>query len=135
MLKPALAVAGILAAPTTLYVALGGGESSTTNSGEAGFVIPDFSAQAYDGKEFFAAACGSCHGVYGEGTDTGPTLIHTLYGPLDFPDDLIVAAAKNGASARNWPFGDMPPVDRLTPAQLELAIGFLREVQAANNID
>ena len=135
MLKPTLAVLGILAAPATLYVALGGGDNSVSSSGEASFVIPDFSAQAYDGKEYFASACGRCHGVYGEGTDHGPTLVHVIYDTRNFSDEQIREAVRHGAMARNWPFGDMPPVKGLTTGQLDMAIWFLREVQAANKID
>lgn len=133
MLKTALIISGVIAAPVALYVTMGD-VGTTSESGNSGFVIPNLSHQAYNGKEYFAAACGGCHGVYGEGTDKGPVLIHALYAPSDMSDEAIRSAIQHGAPSRNWPFGDMPAIDNLSNAKIEMIIGFLREVQVANNI-
>ena len=128
-----LVLAGI-AAPAGVYIALDGGADAPMSS-SAHMVIPNLSSQAFSGREHFAANCGSCHGAYGEGSDNGPVLIHMIYGETLFRDEEIVASVREGAPARNWPFGDMPAVPGVTDEQLTLMIGFLREVQAANGIE
>lgn len=134
MLKPLLAVGSVVAAPALLYVTLGDVSKEVTSAGTGGFVIPSLSISGYDGKEFFSAHCASCHGAYGEGSTVGPKLIHPLYAPDVMPDTAIHTAITQGATARNWPFGDMPPNDTLSDAKIDSIIGFLREVQAANEI-
>ena len=133
MLKPALAVTGILAAPVALYLTVGGGEENTRTAGSSGFTIPSLSTQALDGKGLFSEKCGDCHGAYGEGSDNGPALIHALYDKTIFPDQAVRRAIVEGAVARNWPFGDMPPVEGLGEQEIDGLIAFLREVQAAND--
>lgn len=134
MLKPLLAIGGVIAAPIALYVALGEVEKET-RTGAGGLVIPEISVRGYDGKELFAGSCGACHGIYGEGSETGPTLIHVLYAPGEMSDDAIRTAIRDGAEARNWPFGDMPAIPQLTDGQIDSILVFLREVQVANEIN
>ena len=135
MLKPALAVTGILAAPVGLYLAVGGGDEGERSTSASGFTIPSLSTQALDGKGLFSEMCGSCHGAYGEGGDNGPPLIHALYSRAIFPDETVQKAIVEGAMARNWPFGDMPPVEGLGEDEIEGLVAFVREVQDANGID
>ncbi len=129
MIRFALVAAGLFAAPAVVFLSMGFNEPAT---GEAQFVIPNLSSRAYDGREHFAAFCGNCHGTYGEGTDDGPVLVHAVYAPTEFPDTAIAHAVRSGATARLWPFGDMPAIDGVKEEQLAQMIDFLREVQAAN---
>ena len=134
MIRYALGAAGLFAAPVAIYLTVTA-ESEPEHGLEQGqFVIPHFSTTAYEGREHFAAHCGKCHGAYGEGTDLGPMLVHSLYAPKSFPDDRIVAAATEGATARHWPFGDMPAIETVSELQLAQITSFLREVQEANGI-
>lgn len=134
MMRSLIAIVGILATPAVIYVALGPSED-VPKVAKGTLVIPNLSSRAQDGREHFAAACGTCHGAYGEGSDRGPILIHQLYAPSVFPDVSIESSVHNGAVARNWPFGDMPVIEGVGDSQLDLIIGFLREVQKANGID
>lgn len=133
MIKPMAIVIAVIVAPAALFVAFGGLDGPS-DRGSAALIIPNLSFKAHEGREHFAAACGACHGAYGEGSDNGPVLIHALYGRTLFLDEQIVAAVREGAEARNWPFGDMPAVEGVSDQNLDMMIGFLREVQAANDI-
>ncbi|MEM1298844.1 MAG: cytochrome c [Pseudomonadota bacterium] len=124
----------MIAAPAVIFVGLSG-DDAPSDGGSGRLVIPNLSISAHEGREHFAASCGACHGAYGEGSDSGPVLIHTLYGRTLYRDAEIVSAVRNGARARNWPFGDMPAIGGVSDDRLDLIIGFLREVQAANNIE
>ncbi|MFK7942816.1 MAG: cytochrome c [Paracoccaceae bacterium] len=125
----------VVAAPAAVFLAVGGGDAPDGDGSSAHLVIPNLSSRAHTGREHFAAACGSCHGAYGEGSDVGPVLIHALYGEEVFRDAQIMNAVRHGASARNWPFGDMPAMKNVSDDQLALMIGFLREVQTANGVE
>jgi mono/diheme cytochrome c family protein len=133
MIKPAVIIASVVATPVALYLLLGDDEAEV-RSGQASFVIPTLSAQAYDGQQLFAGSCGGCHGAYGEGSTNGPTLIHAVYAPAELPDRSMHEAMAQGAPARLWPFGDMPAVEGLTPIQQEAIVVFVRDVQRANGI-
>lgn len=133
MIRSVVAVIGVLASPAVIYVVFGAGDVTTGPDGR--FLIPNLSSQAQDGREHFAAACGACHGAYGEGSDSGPMLVHALYARAVFPDSEIVRAAHEGAVARNWPFGNMPAIEGMRSEKLLLIVDFLREVQAANGIE
>lgn len=134
MIKNILALVGALSTPAVVYLVVGGGE--ITHGGADGeFLIPSLSTRAQDGREHFAAHCGACHGAYGEGSDIGPMLVHALYGSSVFPDEEILRSVREGAVARNWPFGDMPPIEGTTDDQMILVIDFIREVQAGNGIE
>ena len=133
MIKEGLVIAGIVAAPAALYFALGEGRQGNESASSA-FAVPDFSARAFEGREFFAEACGICHGSYGEGTDRGPPLVHMVYAPDELSDSAFRRAVHDGAVARHWPFGDMPAMAGQSDGKVEAMLGFIREMQKANNI-
>ncbi len=134
MIKQAIIVIGVVASPAILYLLLGEPDVPSED-GFSSFVVPDFSAQAFEGRDIFAKSCGVCHGPYAEGTDKGPVLIHPIYAPETFADEDIARAIREGAKARHWPFGDMPAIGGISPDRELAIIAFLRAVQKANDIN
>jgi len=93
------------------------------------------SAQGHLGAKIFEARCVSCHGVNGEGVaGVGPPLVHAYYQPDSHSDETFQRAVAQGVRQHHWQFGDMPPVEGLTPGDATLAIAYIREVQHANGI-
>lgn len=109
--------------------------------GAAGPVVaPDLSAsatpaEAVAGEEAFNARCAACHGVNAAGTDKGPPLVHRLYVPGHHADVAFLLAARDGVRAHHWRFGDMPPVDGVTEAEVTNIVAYVRAVQRANGIE
>ncbi len=97
-------------------------------------VVPQLTGLARQGEAAFNENCASCHGVKLAGTDKGPTLIHSLYRPNHHGDGAIAAAAMNGVQAHHWQFGNMPPVQGITPQKLTLIIAYIRAMQQANGV-
>lgn len=93
------------------------------------------SGKAATGQRAFAAFCASCHGENGGGTDEGPPLIHRVYEPSHHGDAAFFLAAQNGVRAHHWKFGDMPPVEGVTRAEVETIVAFVRAVQRENGIE
>nr|WP_255618217.1 cytochrome c [Aurantimonas sp. VKM B-3413] len=96
--------------------------------------VPELSAQASHGQKLFAESCAACHGANGGGTDQGPPLIHGIYEPNHHGDQAFLIAAMQGARAHHWQFGNMPPVEGITPRQVQDIVAYVREVQKANGI-
>ncbi len=84
------------------------------------------------GKMNYQAFCQKCHGVNGAGTDKGPPFLHKVYQAGHHGDQSFYMAAKNGAQAHHWKFGDMPPVEGVNEAQVEKIIVYVRALQKAN---
>lgn len=81
------------------------------------------------GKTLYQGACLACHGNDAGGTDRGPPLAHRTYRELHHADMAFHLAVKNGAKQHHWNFGAMPPVEGLTPEQVEHVIGYVRDEQ------
>lgn len=93
------------------------------------------SSDAEIGKRAFEAKCASCHGANAAGqNDVAPPLVHKIYEPNHHGDMSFVLAAKNGVRAHHWPFGNMPPVQGLTDADVKYIARYIRELQKANGI-
>ncbi len=93
------------------------------------------SASAQRGEQNFNAKCASCHGLNAAGVDgKGPPLIHKIYEPGHHSDMAIMVAPFRGVPAHHWGFGDMPPVEGITEAEMNDIIRYIREVQTANGI-
>lgn len=98
--------------------------------------IPKLSIAAQSGKQAFDKYCASCHGSNAAGREgKAPPLIHRIYEPNHHGDMAFFLAAKNGVRAHHWPFGNMPPVDGVTEAEIKNIIVYVRELQRANGID
>jgi mono/diheme cytochrome c family protein len=93
------------------------------------------SEQAQLGQRAFEAKCSACHGDNAAGREgKGPPLIHKIYEPSHHGDGAFMVAASNGVRQHHWSFGNMPPVEGITPAEVELIVTYVREVQRANGI-
>jgi mono/diheme cytochrome c family protein len=81
------------------------------------------------GKPLFESNCASCHGADLGGTDKGPPFLNRIYEPSHHGDAAFQMAAKNGARAHHWKFGDMPPVPGVTPDDVAHITAYVRMQQ------
>ena len=87
------------------------------------------------GKRGFEAKCIACHGVNAAGVDgAGPPLVHKIYEPSHHGDASFWLATQNGVRAHHWKFGNMPPVDGLSKADVDAIVAYIRVLQQANGI-
>ena len=139
MKTPILITGAILAAGLAGWYALGPSQTETAApEGDAlvAITLPDsLSGQAQIGKRGFDAVCAACHGERGVGRDgMGPPLVHEIYEPSHHGDMSFLMAVQNGVRAHHWTFGDMPPQDGLTRADVADIVAYVRELQRANGI-
>lgn len=87
------------------------------------------------GAQVYASSCASCHGADLRGTDKGPSQLSIVYEPNHHTDDSFRSAIANGAPQHHWSFGDMPPVEGLTNAEVEAVIGFIRSEQERQGLE
>ena len=87
------------------------------------------SPAAKSGQAIYANSCASCHGLDLEGTNTGPSPLSIVYEPGHHGDDAFRAAIANGSPQHHWNFGDMPPVEGLSPDQVDDVIAYVRGEQ------
>jgi mono/diheme cytochrome c family protein len=97
-------------------------------------VVSDLSEAAARGQAAFDTYCATCHGSDAGGTNSGPPLVHKIYHPGHHADIAFLLAVRQGSRAHHWSFGDMPPVEGVSDAELVDIIAFVREVQRANGI-
>ncbi|SEP18241.1 Cytochrome c553 [Salinihabitans flavidus] len=99
--------------------------------------VPEsLSEQAQMGKRIFDAVCADCHGENAAGRNgMGPPLVHKIYEPSHHADPAFLLAVRNGVRAHHWRFGNMPPQDGLTGAEVKLITRYIRELQRANGIE
>ncbi|WP_298562227.1 cytochrome c [uncultured Aliiroseovarius sp.] len=96
----------------------------------------ELSAKAVMGKRAFDAVCADCHGTDAAGQQgIAPPLVHKIYEPSHHADMAFVLAAQRGVTAHHWGFGNMPPVDGLTRADVANIIAYVRELQRENGIN
>ena len=118
-----VAVAGL-----ALAVACGGGADSgesTPRNGESAF---------RQGESLFTTNCSICHGAVGEGTQTGPPLVHAIYNPNHHPDFSFHNAVNNGVPQHHWVFGDMAPRPGLDEGDVNNIICYIRQLQVNEGI-
>ena len=96
---------------------------------------PELTGPLKLGAFTYALKCSACHGGKAQGTDKGPPFLSRIYEPGHHPDEAFYRAARNGARAHHWNFGDMPPVDSITDQQIGLIVQYVRAMQRANGID
>jgi len=99
-------------------------------------ILPaSLSESAQIGKRVFENSCAVCHGANAAGQNgVAPPLVHTTYRPGHHSDLAFVMAARNGAQAHHWEFGNMPPIPGLTDGDVKLIARYIRELQEANGI-
>jgi cytochrome c2 len=94
-----------------------------------------FSVTAKLGETAFEARCATCHGINAVGqVGIAPPLVHKIYEPSHHGDASFMRAAFVGVPSHHWPFGDMPPVEGATEAEMLDIIAYIRELQRVNGI-
>ena len=115
--------------------------SATVDTGSPGAVmtkvtVPELIGNEVIGQRVFEAKCVACHGENAAGQEgVAPPLIHKYYEPSHHGDGAFLIAAKNGVRAHHWPFGNMPPVEGITDAEIKLVIAYVRALQRVNGIN
>jgi mono/diheme cytochrome c family protein len=102
---------------------------------QAGLVVPTLNPEQQAGAALFAENCATCHGDSASGSDRGPPLVHRIYEPSHHADIAFLMAARNGARAHHWQFGDMPPVEGVTDEDVAQIVAYVRALQRANGIE
>ena len=100
-------------------------------------LIPEtLSRNAQIGKLGFEAKCAIFHGVNAAGQDgVAPPLVHIIYEPSHHGDESFQRAIAMGVRGHHWPFGNMPPVEGVTRADVTMITACIRELQLANGIN
>ena len=99
--------------------------------------VPEtLSGPAQIGQRGFEGLCAQCHGENAAGRQgIGPPLVHRIYEPSHHADAAFLLAAQNGVRAHHWNFGNMPPVEGVTRADVMAITAYVRELQRANGIN
>lgn len=129
-----LALAVLAGAIWLLYQPKDAPQDQVTRKQPASIALPELSPAAQTGQTYYQAKCAACHGQNGVGSDMGPPLIHRIYEPSHHGDEAFQRAAKQGVQSHHWQFGNMPPVQGITRAEVKNIVTYIREVQAANGI-
>ncbi len=98
--------------------------------------VPELEGKAALGQVAFVAKCASCHGENAVGqVGVAPPLVHKIYEPSHHGDAAFLMAARNGVRSHHWRFGNMPPVEGITDAEVGTIIAYVRALQRANGIN
>ncbi|GGD28878.1 c-type cytochrome [Sinisalibacter lacisalsi] len=99
--------------------------------------LPDsLSADAQIGERAFNSVCAACHGTKAAGQNgVAPPLVHRIYEPSHHSDEAFQRAVQYGVGAHHWNFGNMPPIEGLTRADVQYIARYVRELQRENGID
>ncbi len=88
------------------------------------------------GRRVYNNVCATCHAPNAVGqAGVAPPLIHKIYEPSHHGDESFQRAVALGVRAHHWPFGNMPPIDGLSRADVKYIIHYLREIQRENGIN
>ena len=97
--------------------------------------LPNLTALTRQGRSAFITYCAGCHGDNAGGRDgIGPPLVHVLYQSGHHGDAAFLLAARNGVRQHHWQFGDMPPVEGTSEAEMAGIVAYVRALQRANGI-
>jgi mono/diheme cytochrome c family protein len=96
---------------------------------------PGYVADAKRGQGLFEVKCAACHGLDARGTDKGPPLVNPIYRPGHHDDLSFHLAIKNGSHQHHWNFGNMAPVEGVTPENAADIIAYVRKEQHAAGIN
>ncbi len=110
----------------TFGLLAGCGDSDPDDSG---------SGSPSSGEELYQQRCSNCHGSDLRGTPAGPSQLSIIYEPGHHPDEAYRSAVENGAKAHHWEFGDMPPINGLSSAEVDEIIAYIREVQKREGLE
>lgn len=81
------------------------------------------------GQMLYEKYCSSCHGLELDGTNQGPPLVHPFYKPSHHGDQAFYRAALQGTRQHHWNFGDMKPVEGMTPKKMDSLVPYVRYYQ------
>ncbi|UCH40720.1 MAG: cytochrome c [Gammaproteobacteria bacterium] len=81
------------------------------------------------GQLLYEKYCSSCHGLDLAGSDEGPPLLHPYYKPSHHGDKSFYRAALQGVKQHHWNFGDMKPVEGMTPKKMDRVVPYVRYYQ------
>lgn len=96
----------------------------------------ELTAEAEIGKRAFVAKCAACHGENAVGQNgVAPPLVHKIYEPSHHSDMAFVLAVQNGVRSHHWRFGNMPPIEGVTKADVRYIARYVRELQRENGIE
>ncbi len=114
-------------------------DTSTLSDGDPIEVVKlpaSLSPEATIGKRGFDAKCADCHGENAAGQNgVAPPLVHKIYEPSHHGDESFQRAVQVGVRAHHWKFGDMPPVEGLSRADVKYIVQYVRELQRENGIN
>jgi len=134
--RKTLIVVVLLGGAFLIYRSLQMPAQAPTGAAMANVIVPGLSSGAREGEKLFDRSCSSCHGKNAAGQDgIAPPLIHKIYEPNHHGDASFHLAAKNGARAHHWQFGNMPPVEGITDPELDKIVFYVRELQRANGVN
>ncbi len=105
--------------------------SLSATAGRTGMPVPSpgLMPNPAEGKPLYEKHCAGCHGPDLRGSDKGPPFLHRVYEPSHHSDLAFQLAVKNGVRAHHWKFGDMPPVEGLTPDDVAHITAYVRSQQ------
>lgn len=81
------------------------------------------------GQMLYEKYCASCHGLQLDGSDKGPPLVHDFYKPSHHGDKSFYRAVLQGTRQHHWNFGDMKPVEGMTPKKMDSLLPYVRYYQ------
>ena len=107
-----------------------GSTDATSEAANSTQAVSTASADApVDGTAVYQQYCAECHGADLRGTDKGPSQLSIIYEPGHHSDYAFRSAITEGAPEHHWWFGDMPPVEGISDAEIEEVIAFVRAEQ------
>lgn len=118
----------LFAVALAILAACGGADSG-------GDVSPQDTELVEEGRILYADNCAQCHGQNLRGTDQGPSFLSPIYEPGHHGDGAFLLAVQNGVRAHHWQFGDMPPVEGLTPDDVEAIVAYVRQTQQTEGFE
>lgn len=81
------------------------------------------------GERLYNSYCLSCHGRHGKGDGLGPPMLDSIYLAAVVPDERYFTAVRQGMNQRFYNYGAMPPLERVSDAEVAAIIPYVRWVQ------
>ncbi len=98
-------------------------------------LVPAAEGDAERGAQVYGAACEACHGAAGDGTESGPPLVDSVYRASHHADAAFLLAVRRGVPQHHWRFGAMPAQEGVSNADVSDIIAFVRDLQRQAGID
>lgn len=136
----ALALASLFSDPEPIPVGHSMEPPDTSEIADGGAIVdvalpPELSDEGLIGERVFNFACSECHGENAAGRNgVAPPLVHIIYEPSHHSDEAFQVAVRGGVRSHHWNFGNMPPIEGLSRAEVRAIATFIRELQRENGI-